>query len=189
VTERIQRIERSGIRTQDGRLHELDVIIYATGFQPKAVLPIEVTGARGQSLTEEWSQGGEGYMTVGVAGYPNFFLTLGPHSPGGNYSVIGISECQTNYIMQLIEAYRAGAYDEIDVKPEAQAEFNAAVYEQMKHTVWANGGCDSWYKDPRGIPILWPWTPRKFRRDLARPNWEDFKLRHVATKSTEPVPV
>ncbi len=188
VTTGIDRIEPAGIRTKDGRLHELDVIVFATGFHPEAVLPIEVTGRHGQSLTEEWSQGAEGYLSVVAAGYPNFFMTLGPHSPGGNYSVIGISECQTDYIMQLIEAYRAGEYDEIDVKPEAQARFNESLYEQMKNTVWVSG-CQSWYQDSRGIPILWPWTPKKFRRDLAHPNWSDFELRHVSAPANEPAPL
>lgn len=188
VTEGIERIEPSGVRTTDGRLHEVDVIVYATGFHPEAVLPIEVNGPGDRSLTADWTGGAEGYYSVMVSGYPNFFLTLGPHSPGGNYSVIGISECQTDYIMQLIESYRAGTFDKIDVKPEAQAEFNAALYEQMKQTVWVSG-CKSWYQDSRGIPILWPWTPRKFRRDLARPKWDDFDLRLAPTAAQEPAPL
>ncbi|MCP5066061.1 MAG: NAD(P)/FAD-dependent oxidoreductase, partial [bacterium] len=34
VTDGIERIEESGVRTVDGRLHELDVLVLATGFQP-----------------------------------------------------------------------------------------------------------------------------------------------------------
>jgi len=184
LTEGIERIESAGIRTSDGRLHELDVIVFATGFHPDAVLPIEVTGPDDRSLTQDWSAGAEGYLSVAVSGYPNFFMTLGPHSPGGNYSVIGISECQTDYIMQLIEAYRAGSFDEIDVKPQAQDRFNQAVYKQMKNTVWVSG-CKSWYQDSRGIPILWPWTPKKFRRDLARPNWSELDLRRSNAESSD----
>lgn len=178
VTEGIECIEPKGVRTKDGKLHEVDILVYATGFTPETILPVEVIGREGQVLSEMWKTSAEGYLSVAVSGFPNLFATLGPHSPGGNYSVISISECQTGYIMKMLEAYRAGEFDEIDVKPEAQKAFNDALQEQMKKTVWVRG-CRSWYLNAEGVPIFWPWTPIKFRKDLAEVNWDDFEKRRL----------
>ena len=56
VTQGIDRIEKSGIRTLDGQLHEFDVLILATGFRvDRFMRPIEVVGRGGTTLEQAMS--------------------------------------------------------------------------------------------------------------------------------------
>ena len=176
VTENIARIEAKGVRTSDGVLHELDCLIYATGFDTHRFFrPMEVVGAGGRTLDEAWSDGNEGYGTVSIPGFPNWFMIGGPNSPIGNFSFIMTAEHQFNYILQLIEVLRSGRAKEIAPRREAADAFNARIREAMKSSVWASG-CSSWYLDKNGRVASWPWSYEGFRAQMAQPNWEDFDL-------------
>ncbi|MDP6183782.1 MAG: NAD(P)/FAD-dependent oxidoreductase, partial [Gammaproteobacteria bacterium] len=87
VTDAIARIEPDGIRTADGRLHELDVLVLATGFHAHNFMrPMELIGKDGVTIDEVWAEGAYAFKSVAVPGFPNFFLMTGPNSPIGNYS-------------------------------------------------------------------------------------------------------
>jgi cation diffusion facilitator CzcD-associated flavoprotein CzcO len=172
VTDGIERVEPGGVRTRDGRLIELDVLVLATGFRAdRFVRPMHVAGPGGQSLDERWSKRPDAYLSIAVPGFPNFFMLNGPNGPVGNFSLIEVAELQMAYILQLVEPLRAGRCREISPTPEATARFEAARVEAAKRTVWTTG-CRSWYLDDRGIPAVWPWTFDRFREEMARPQPE-----------------
>ena len=84
VTEHIEHIEPGGIRTADGRLHELDVLVLATGFKVDAfVRPIRVIGRGGLDLDDVWAKRPEAYLAISVPEFPNFFMLNGPNGPVG----------------------------------------------------------------------------------------------------------
>ncbi len=177
VTEGIERIEPQGVRTKDGKLHELDVLVTATGFHAHRYMrPMKVIGPGGLDLDQVWSTGETALRSVAVPGFPNFFMMVGPHSPIGNFSVIAISESQADYIMTFVEMFRRGEYHTVTAKPEAAARYNDAMREAIKTTVWVQGGCKSWYQDASGLPALWPWTFAKFRDEMKVPHLEEFEL-------------
>ena len=174
VTDRIERIESTGVRTADGVLHELDVLVLATGFDThRFVRPMRVIGRDGRSLDELWSQANQGYLGVTVANLPNWFMIGGPNSPIGNFSWLMTSENQFNYAMKLIDELRAGNCTEIAPKPEAVKAFNDAIKAKMPDTIWATG-CSSWYVDKNGNVASWPWTYEKFEADMRNPVLEHF---------------
>lgn len=176
VTERIERFEAGGIRTADGRLHELDVIVLATGFNTHQLMrPMEVTGRNGRTLNETWEKGNEGYLAVTVPGFPNWFMIGGPNSPIGNFSWLLTAENQFNFALKLILRLRDGNISEIAPKPEAAKAFNEAVRAKLPDTVWATG-CKSWYIDKFGNISSWPWTFEKFQEDMREPVWDDFEV-------------
>jgi cation diffusion facilitator CzcD-associated flavoprotein CzcO len=175
VTEGIERIEPKGVRTKDGRLHELDVLVIATGFNGHAFLrPMQVIGPQGNRLDDYWAQSNRAYRSVAVPGFPNFFMLVGPNSPIGNFSVIMISEMQVDYMLQLIDAaLREGK--PIAPSHDATDRFNAALRGAMKGTVWQTG-CKSWYFDKNRNVQLWPWSFEQFVEDMKRPDLADFEL-------------
>ena len=66
VTEPIQRIEAGGIRTVDGHLHELDLLVLATGYKANAFMrPMRLTGRGGITLEQAWHPRA-GRLSVGV---------------------------------------------------------------------------------------------------------------------------
>lgn len=176
VTAGIERIEPNGVRTSDGVLHELDVLVIATGFDGHAFTgPLNVVGQDGVTLDEAWADSKEAYHSVAVPGFPNFFMLVGPNSPIGNFSVILISEAQIGYILQLVELARDGKCRAIAARKDSTDRFNADIKEAMKKTIWVSG-CNSWYLDKNGNPAMWPWSFKKFCDDMAAPDLNDFEL-------------
>ncbi len=176
VTAGIERIEPGGVLTEDGRLHELDVLVLATGFDGHHFMrPMQVIGRGGANLEETWAEANEAYRSVAVPDFPNFFMLVGPNSPIGNFSVIMISEMQLAYAMQLIDLVRAGKCREVAPTRQATDRFNAAIKEAMKGTVWVTG-CNSWYLDRNGNPAMWPWTFERFQEEMRQPDLDAFEL-------------
>jgi len=176
ITEKISRIEPNGIRTVDGKLHELDIIVLATGFRVDRFLrPIEVVGRDGVALDEVWAQRPSGYLSISIPNFPNLFMLNGPNGPVGNFSLIDVAELQFAYIMQLIDLVKQGRCQEVSVRQEAADHFEEDRVEATKNTVWVTG-CRSWYLDDRGVPASWPWAFSRFREEMAKPKLEHYEL-------------
>jgi len=174
VTESIERVEEQGIRTCDGRLHELDVLVLATGFDPHFFLSITlVVGRNRQTLEQAWDKGNYAYKTICVPGFPNLFFLGGPNSPIGNFSYLLTAETQYSYIEKLVVLLLQGRLQEIEPKADVTETFNQTLKETMPDTVWASG-CQSWYFDKFGNVASWPWTFAKFEEELAEPDLQDF---------------
>jgi cation diffusion facilitator CzcD-associated flavoprotein CzcO len=179
VTEGIARIEPAGVRTRDGVMHELDVLVLATGFHVNwFVRPMAVLGSGGVVLDDVWSEGPFAYLAIAVPHFPNFFMLQGPNSPVGNFSLIEVAELQMGYILQLIEAIRSGRCDAVSPSPDAMARFDAERRAAAAKTIW-NSGCKSWYLDAAGLPTAWPFTWDRFRDEMRRPRLEDFDLQRT----------
>ena len=177
VTEGIERIEKSGVRTVDGKLHELDVLVLATGFRVENfVRPMEVTGRDGVRLNDIWKLGPTAYLAISVPELPNFFMLNGPNGPVGNFSLIEVAELQFEYIMRLVDQVRAGACAEISASRDAMDRFDAERRIAAKSTIWATG-CKSWYLDRDGVPTAWPWTFDRFREEMSEPKLDDFEMK------------
>jgi cation diffusion facilitator CzcD-associated flavoprotein CzcO len=175
VTEAIERVEPAGVRTRDGRLHELDVLVLATGFRADRFLrPMQVIGRRGRRLDEVWSQRPVAYLSISIPGFPNLFMLNGPNGPVGNFSLIEVAELQIAYVLRLVDELRAGRCREISPTEAATSNFDAERVLAARKTVWMTG-CRSWYLDDRGVPATWPWTFDRFREEMAAPRLEAYE--------------
>lgn len=174
----IERIEPRGVWTADHELHELDAIVFATGFDPFAfVRPATVVGRAGRRLDAQWATSSRALRTATVPGFPNFFLIGGPNSPIGNFSFLRTAETQIGYVVQLVMLLARGRYREIEPTQGATDAFNAGMKDAMRKTVWVTGGCSSWYFDRQGEVASWPWSYSRFQSELATPRLQEFHLR------------
>lgn len=182
ITDGIERIEAKGICTKDAStnetcLHELDVLVLATGFHADAFMrPMGIVGRDGHTMAEEWADRPNAYLSISIPEFPNFFMLNGPNGPVGNFSLIEVAELQFGYILALIEQLRSGGAGELSATRAAMEEFEAARVEAAKKTIWVTG-CRSWYLDDRGIPATWPWSFARFREEMAAPKSEAFERR------------
>ena len=175
VTDRIAGVEPAGVRTADGTLHELEVLVLATGFRVDRFLrPMEVYGRGGVSLDELWAKRPWAYLAIGVPEFPNLFMLNGPNGPVGNFSLIDVAELQFAYVMQLVERIKDGVR-ELSPTMAAATGFEEERTEAAKKTIWVTG-CRSWYLDDRGVPAVWPWTFTRFREAMAGPELADYEL-------------
>ena len=172
----IDHVESRGIVTRDGRLHELDVIVLATGFDAHAYMkPLELVGPGGVHLSDLWDGEPYGYRSIALPGFPNLFTLLGPHSPIGNQSIFTVSETQIDFALSMIGMWRRGEADAMWPTPEATERFNAELHAAIPNTIWASG-CQSWYIGRDGAPHPWPWTPERHREMLAEPRLEEWEF-------------
>ena len=174
VTDAIDHVEAGAVVTVDGRRHELDVLILATGFDgQRFLLPMQVTGADGVQLDDLWRDGTPNYRSVAIPHMPNWFMVNGPYSPAGGASVVGIAEAQMGYVLQLVTL----ALDRslaLSPSPERSDEWLAGVRAAASLTVWGSGGCQSWYLDEHGVPTMNPITLSVLEREMAAPELADF---------------
>jgi cation diffusion facilitator CzcD-associated flavoprotein CzcO len=176
VTEPIAAVVADGVRTADGCVHPLDVLVLATGFDThRLVRPMRVTGPDGLTLDAAWAEQNHAYRTVAVPGFPNWFMLGGPNSPIGNFSWLQTAETQFDYVLHLIRRLAAGDVRAIAPTSAATRAFNDAIHAQLPNTIWASG-CQSWYMDARGRIASWPWTFERFVDDLRTPQWTDFDM-------------
>ena len=177
VTERIDRIEANGVRSADGQLHELDVLVLATGFDPGAfILPTRVRGENGADLKTRWGGAPRAHRAVALPDFPNFWMLEGPTGPVGNLSLITISEYQADYIISMLDKMKADGLAAIKAKASAYDIYNAGMSEAIKNTVWFTGGCDSWYFDSSGLPNLYPYKPSQYLNDMQNPVFSEYEL-------------
>ncbi len=177
VTSGIERMESGGVRTEDGVLHELDVLVLATGFKVDAFMrPMTVVGRDGLTLNEEWAERPNAYLSISIPDFPNFFMLNGPNGPVGNFSLIDVAEQQFAYIMQLIDLLRSGENREVSATHVAMDTFEAERVGAARKTIWTTG-CSSWYLDDRGVPAVWPFPFDRFRSEMASPQLESYDVR------------
>lgn len=177
VTAAIAGLEPDGVRTGDGRLHALDVLVLATGFRvDRFMRPMQIVGRGGTTLEAAWREGPSAYLAVAMPDFPNLFMLNGPNGPVGNFSLIEVAELQCTYILQLVERLRAGGCREVSPTPAAMQRFDADRREAARTTIW-NSGCRSWYLDAGGLPTAWPWTFDRFRDEMRAPRLDHFDLR------------
>jgi cation diffusion facilitator CzcD-associated flavoprotein CzcO len=178
VREGIERIEAAGIRTTDGELHAMDIIVFATGFKADQFMrPMQIRGTNGIDLEQAWSPTPNAYLAIAMPDFPNFFMLNGPNGPVGNFSLIDIAEHQWDYIAQLMEKLQSGECSEISPTQEAMQAFDAQRIEAAKRTIWYTGGCQSWYLDAEGIPASWPWSYSRFVEEMREPRWDAYDMR------------
>jgi cation diffusion facilitator CzcD-associated flavoprotein CzcO len=183
ITAGIDHVARRGIVTDDGVLHEADIIVLCTGFDTHAFFrPMQLTGRDGIAVDDVWRDGPSAHQTVAMPGFPNFFMMLGPHSPVGNLALTTVAESQADHILRWIERWRRYEFDTVEPTPSATDAFNAEVRAAMPNTVWTTG-CDSWYLGKDGLPEVWPFTPGRHRAMLANTDLDQYELRRTLTEA------
>ena len=190
VTDAITEVREHAIVTADGTEHEVDTIILGTGFHV-ADMPFTdwVTGRGGRTMADVFAGSPQAYLGTTVAGFPNLFLLTGPNTGLGHNSIVYILESQFNYVLDALRVMRERGAAIVEVRPEAQERFNAAVQKQMKGTVWTTGGCASWYIDRNGLnTTLWPGWTWDFRRRTRRFDPAPYVLAPAPTHDPEPQP-
>jgi cation diffusion facilitator CzcD-associated flavoprotein CzcO len=177
VSEAIDHVEPKGVVTSDGKLHELDLLVLATGFDARAyVRPMEIVGENGLTLNTAWAEGPHAYRSIAVPGFPNLYMMTGPHSPIGNQSLVPVAEDQADYAMWWINQIRDGRVIAAAPTEAATKDYNESMKAAMPQTVWVTG-CRSWYLGKDGLPELFPWAPQRHRELLRAPELAHFEVR------------
>ena len=159
-----------GVTTASDASVNVDIVVYATGYNAtNGSIPYEVVG-RGQTLTEAWSSFPRAYLGTTLPGFPNLFLIGGPNTGIGHTSALFVFESQARYIERCLRRSRASG---CPIAPTAEAEerYTSWIHRALEGTVWSAGGCRSWYQGESGRVIaifpgfsfLYRWMCQRFR--------------------------
>lgn len=152
--EGVEEITETGIKTKGGQHVELDLIVYATGYDATdGVISYPVYGKDNLKLQDFWDPFPRAYLGTSIPKFPNLFIVTGPNTGIGHTSALFIIEAQMEYMMQSMEAVLKKNADVIEVKPESEKEYTDMIHSEMEQTVWKSGGCNSWYQSKSGHVI------------------------------------
>jgi cation diffusion facilitator CzcD-associated flavoprotein CzcO len=178
VTERIEEIRPGAIVTEDAAERKVDCIIFATGFAATDFLvPMKVTGLRGQDLHQSWKGGAEAYLGTTVTGFPNFFMLYGPNTNLAHNSIVFMIESQIRHVMACLARLGRDGVRTIEVKKDIQQRFNARIQRRLQKSIWSKG-CTSWYLTAaKKNTTNWPGYSFMYRLKTRAPNWDDYAVR------------
>lgn len=161
-------IEGNTVISANGERHDVDVIIWGTGFEVSHP-PIgqRVYDVDGKLLAERWKGSSpEAYLGTSIANLPNAFLVLGPNILVYD-SFIGIAEAQINYIVDGLVKMKAQNIKKLTIKHDVLSKHNHLLQKHLKTTVFNSGGCKSYYLDENGRNFAaWPWSLKALKRQL-----------------------
>ncbi len=185
VTDGIREIREHSIVTADGVdgsaeggtsqrqcEREVDVIVMATGFDAADVkAPFAIEGRGGHALPD----GAEAYLGTTFAGFPNFFMIIGPNTGLGHTSMIVMMEAQIGYILGALRTMQKKKLKLLDVREDVVRAYNRRIQKRLAKTVWS-GDCRSWYKTKDGKnTTLWPGLTIEYRARMASFDGERYE--------------
>ncbi len=170
VTDPIDHVTADTIVTRDGAVHDVDVILFATGFQAACMLaPMDVVGRAGWTLRDEWGdENPRAHLGMTMPGFPYFFVLYGPNTNlGHGGSIMFHAECQVRYVMKCLRHLIEGGHGAMECRTDVHDNFNDRVDAAHEKMVWTHPGTDNWYKNSKGRVITnspwrlvdyWAWT-------------------------------
>jgi cation diffusion facilitator CzcD-associated flavoprotein CzcO len=189
VTDPIVEVTPRGVVTGAGKHHDVDVLVFATGFRVTDNPMLErVTGRDERTLEQSWADGGmSSYLGTTVPGFPNLFLLTGPNTGIGHTSLVVMIEAQIDYVLRCLRYMASRDVTSLEVRRDVADRFTAEVQRKMRRTVWTMGGCSSWYLDDKGRnTTLWPDFTWRFRRLARRFRPSDYVV--VNERAERPTP-
>ncbi|MCG3753997.1 NAD(P)/FAD-dependent oxidoreductase [Amycolatopsis sp. Poz14] len=181
VPHRVTALDEKHVRTDDGRAHEVDVVVFATGFQSRKMLAtLELTGRDGTTLRDAWGDDdADAYLGIAVPNFPNLFIVGGPQTtPAHGGSAIFLAECAANYAVQTIMRMAEDGLEAVEVRPEAAADYSARVDAEHEQLVWTHPGTTNWYRNARGRVVnALPWRGVDYWAMTRYPDFGDYTVR------------
>ncbi|WP_031470901.1 flavin-containing monooxygenase [Sciscionella sediminilitoris] len=176
----IDSVTPSGVRTEDGAVHEADVLIYGTGFSATDFLaPIAISGRGGHPLSEEWRSGAHAYLGMTVPGFPNMFCMYGPNTNLGSGSILYMVERQARYLAKAATFLARHPGADLEVDPAVERRYDEEMQSRLAGSAWS--GCTSWYRQADGrVPTNWPGNVSEYHRRTKRFDLNDYRIGALA---------
>jgi 4-hydroxyacetophenone monooxygenase len=181
VSDGIEQVTPGGIRTVDGADHDLDVLVYATGFRANEVLwPMEVRGRDGLAIETLWEEDGpRAYLGTVAPGFPNLFMVYGPNmNPYGGLGVVNFEEIATRWILACIERLVVDGARSVEVTDDAYRRWNRDLDAREATKIYKHPLARSYYVNEHGRSSTnCPFTGIELWHHMRHPDWTDLEVR------------
>src|SRR6266702_2323130 len=179
VTEAVESVTSTGVVTQSGSPYDVDVLVWATGFEASQfVSSLEVVGRGGVTLRDTWDgDDARAYLGVSVPGFPNFFMVGGPNSFPGSGSFMYFMEVQMGYIARLLGDMFETGVAAIEVRKDVFDEYNDLVDRTAELTVWTHLGTNTYFRNSRGrLVFVSPFRNVEYWTRASQSSIEDYEV-------------
>jgi 4-hydroxyacetophenone monooxygenase len=185
VDQPVAEMRPHGVVSSSGLEREVDVIVWATGFDVVNFLaPMEIRGRGGANLHDVWDgDDARAYLGTAIPGFPNFFILYGPNTQFGHGgSLITVMERQMHYIMSLLTQMRERGIGALEVRDDVHDAYNEQVDALHERMVWTHEGMDTYYRNARGrIVVNNPFRMVEFWEMTEAAELDDYVLEPVAS--------
>ncbi|KAJ5629463.1 sterigmatocystin biosynthesis monooxygenase stcW [Penicillium herquei] len=175
----IKKVSKTGIITEDGVEHNMDIIVCATGFQVAFKPAFKVINSAGSSIQEDWGDSINLYFGISAPRFPNYYTVVGPGATWSNGTLLPSIETSVEYSVKCMKKMQHETIKSMAVKQEAIDDIYAHFDEFHKDTVWQED-CRSWFKDGKikNRIYLWPGSTIHFLKTIRDPRFEDYDIKY-----------
>lgn len=180
-TSAIDRVTATGIISDNGIEHPIDVLVLATGFKvfEEGNSPsLKINAPDGRELGSWWAQNRyRSYQGVSVPGFPNVFNIAGPYGYNGA-SYFTLIESQVAHILRCLTEERRRGTTQVEITQKAHDAYMETMLGRGHRQVFWDSSCgsaNSYYFDPHGdVPfrasptVEVMWTSNHFSLDSYR---------------------
>ena len=160
-TDRIREVQADRVVMESGVEHVVDILVLATGFDAVHFLAsLDLHGRSGKTIAETWQgDDAKAYLGLTVPDFPNFFSLYGPNTQTGHGgSLMYLTECQLNYVMDLVGQMDTLGLTSVECHPDVYERYNREVDAQHERMIWTHHGMNTYYRNSRGrVVVNSPW--------------------------------
>ena len=181
----IREVTANGLTMANGDHHELDAIVFATGFDTVTgtLIKMNLRGKDGISLAGKWQDGPRAYLGLCTSGFPNLFMITGPGTPGILTNFPVCIEQNVNWIADAMSHMREMNKNEIEASKDAEAQWVHDIAEVAETTLFPT--IDSWYMNsnlpgkPRVFTAYFNGMPAyaEICAEVAKSGYKGFEMR------------
>lgn len=191
----ITKITETGVYTEDGKFHEVDVgkfekidiflsltmiVVCATGFDVSFRPQYPVIGRNNVSLAEKWAEEPSSYLSLACPDMPNYFIFIGPNAVVGHGSLMEGLGWSAEYMLKWIK--KIAEEDIKSVVPKQEVVDDLIIYgDQIHKTLTWTGGCRSWYKNGKidgRVIATFAGSALIYKKMISDIRGEDFDIRY-----------
>jgi 4-hydroxyacetophenone monooxygenase len=180
-TSRVASVSAHSVVADSGNTYEVDLIVWATGFDVVRFLaPMDIVGLNGTRLEEAWEgDDARAYLGTSIPEFPNFFVLYGPNTQFGHGgSLITVMERQVHYFMSALKQMLDSNVGSLVVKQEVHDRYNELVDAKHEQMVWTHPGMDTYYRNGRGrVVVNNPFRMQEFWEFTEAADFVDFHRR------------
>lgn len=178
-TDAIGHVTEKGFVDHEGKEHEVDVIICATGFDTSWRPRFPLVNGDGVDLRKFWEKEVVSYLSIGVPTFSNHFSFCGPYGPLGHGSFMPLIEKWTAYMFDVITKAQVENIKAFTPRLDLSKQFRQHSDLFLQRTAWTSP-CRSWFKQGKqdGQAAIYPGSRLHFLHLLERPRYEDYEIEY-----------
>jgi 4-hydroxyacetophenone monooxygenase len=180
VTEAVTALTAGGVQDLAGDEHEVDMVVFATGFEAqKPLTPLNIRGRSGRSIRDHWGEDNpQAYLSITAPDFPNMFICYGPAGNlGHGGSFIVLAESQSNYIVDMICQLVERGIEVAECRQDVCDAYNKRLDEAHNQMIWTHQGMDTWYRNSHGrVVTTMPWRVLDFWNMTRHADLDEYEV-------------